>query len=251
MIASPDEGDAVQERDERIDQTLVRLQGETSLHARFEILQALVEYWHGAISPLDGFSNAELEHLSLPDPLRRWYSWAGRRTEIMSGQNWFFTPYSPQPYLKPTREDGYLLFQRENQGVYEWATLPEGEDPPVFGRYSDEAWQKEEVSLSQHLILNCLFEAIICHASYSASTAWIKEEQLAPILEHFSGLAIPAWHWPGPTCFYFGGGAFMAVTSNKPSGEETGHSIWLGAKHENALKFLRPYVSDTWEHAEL
>jgi hypothetical protein len=240
----------VRAQDEQIDQTLVQLEAATTPQSRFKVLQALVEYWHGPIRPLDGFSNAELSHLLLPDPLRSWYGWAGRRNEIMSGQNWFFSPYSPQPYLKLTQEEGYLLFQRENQSVYEWATLPEGEDPLVFGRYRDERWEKEEVSLSQHLILNCMFEAIMCHATYSASTAWIKDEQLTPILKHLSQLAIPAWRWPGSTRFCFGGGAFMAVTSDL-SGGEPGHSIWVGAKHESALEFLHAYVNDTWDHVEL
>jgi hypothetical protein len=235
---------------EQVDQALAQLESAATPKARFEILQQLVSYWHGPISPSDGFSEAELKDLLLPGPLRSWYRWAGRRTEIMSGQNWFCSPHPPQPYLDLIVREGYLLFQRENQGVYEWATLAEGEDPPVFGRYSDESWEKEKLTLSEHLILNCLFEAIMCHATYSASTAWIEHEQLTPILKHFSPLAIPAWRWPADTCFYFGGGAFMSVASHSAE-KQTGWSIWVGAKHQNALEFLHAYVNDTWDHVEL
>jgi hypothetical protein len=142
----------MREKHEQIDQALVQLGSATTPQTRFEVLQELVRYWHGPISSQDGFSNAELKHLLLPDPLINWYRWAGRRTEIMSGQNWFFSPQGPGPYLGLRLEADYLLFQQENQGVYEWATLPAGEDPPVFGRYSDEMWEKEEVSLSEHLM---------------------------------------------------------------------------------------------------
>ena len=60
---------------------------------------------------------------------------------------------------------GRLLFYVENQGVYQWSTLLEGDDPPVFGRYEGRGrWAKEGVTLSEHLILMCLFEAVMCHA---------------------------------------------------------------------------------------
>jgi hypothetical protein len=240
----------LREHDEPIDKTLTQLSSATTPQVRFKVLQELAMYWHGPIGSQDGFSEAELKDVSLPDPLHRWYRWAGRRTEIMSGQNWFFSPHNPGPSLDLIMEDGYLLFQRENQAVYEWATLPEGEDPPVFGRYTEQSWEKEEVSLSEHLILNCLFEAIMCRATYSASAAWIEHERLSRILEHFSALASPAWRWPGLTRFYFGKGAFMYVASY-PSEKETTRSVWLGAKEANALDFLRPYVDKTWDHVEL
>ena len=235
---------------EQIDQTLIQLGSVTAPQSRFEILQALVEYWHGPISALDGFTNAELKHLSLPDPLRSWYAWAGRRIEIMSGQNWFFSPQASRLHLELSLDGGYLIFQRENQGVYEWATLSEGEDPPVFGRYRDKSWAREEVKLSEHLILNCLFEAIVGHASHSASTAWIQPEQLSTMVAPLWLLPIPAWRWPGSMRFYFGRGAFMSVCSYRP-GEESGHSVWVGAKNANALEFLRPHVDSTWDHVQL
>jgi hypothetical protein len=45
----------------------------------------------------------------------------------------------------------------------------DGDDPPVFGRYqSTDPWAQEGVTLSEHLILACLFEAVICDAKYGA-----------------------------------------------------------------------------------
>ncbi len=80
----------------------------------------------------------------------------------------------------------------ENQGVYQWTTLPDGDDPPVFGRYEDRGrWAREKTTLSGHLILTCLFEAVMCHANYAASVAWLEEEKLAAIVRHIPPLAIP------------------------------------------------------------
>jgi hypothetical protein len=67
-------------------------------------------------------SDAELAALPpLPLPLRWWYRWAGKRSEVMSGQNFLFEP-RPDDQLKYRQlriEDGHLRFYIENQGVYE------------------------------------------------------------------------------------------------------------------------------------
>ena len=63
-----------------------------------------------------------------------------------------------------------VLFLSENQGGYGWATLPEGDDPPVWGSVDcgQEPWVEYGVSLSEFLIQACLFEAVNA-AAYSAS----------------------------------------------------------------------------------
>ena len=60
-------------------------------------------------------------------------------------------------YGQLTVKDGRLHFYAENQGVYQWSTLPHGEDPPVFGRYGGRGrWGQEDITLTEHLILMCL-----------------------------------------------------------------------------------------------
>src|SRR5215471_3575169 len=221
-----------------VDVALARLSGPTTAEDRFEVLQELVRYWHGPIEPQDGIKQEELDGVRLPLPLRRWYCWAGNREEILSGQNFLFSPKGDLHGFRKLRvEHDHLLFYIENQGVYQWATLPEGDDPPVFGRYDDgEAWRPEGIALSEHLIIACLFEAILCHSPYGASTAWLKEDKLQQIVGQTPHLSTLTWRWPGATRFYVGRGAFMCVCAHQIHGE-TGYSILIGAKTYEPLQF--------------
>lgn len=226
-----------------LDAALGRLRHPANVEERLWVLRRLVEYWHGPIRPEDGIPEAELEGLTIPYPLRWWYRRAGRRTEILSGQN----------RLKPpdglSRADGKLLFYVENQGCYHWGTEPEGDDPPVFGREDDsDPWEAEGVSLSEHLILACLFEAILCHSPYGAAAAWLEESVLDRIIEHVSPIPVGPWRWIGPTRFHAGGGAFLYTMPNGEMGGRRGYSVWIGAKTEHPLQFLKPYIDEGWEY---
>ena len=168
-------------------------------------------------------SDDEIGGVKLPLPLRWWYRWAGKRKDVMSGQNFLFVPrdYSHK-YRILAVVAGRLHFYVENQGVYQWATLPDGDDPPVFGRYEYRGrWAREKITLSEHLILTCLFEAVMCHANNAASVARLEEEKLAAIARHIPPLAIPPWRWLGMR-FFAAQGAFMWAAENsrgKPYGK--------------------------------
>jgi hypothetical protein len=73
-----------------IDRALDRLRQPTTVHDRLAILQEFIEFWHGPIRPEDGMTDAEMTSQPLPLPLRWWYRFAGKRSEIMSGQNILF-----------------------------------------------------------------------------------------------------------------------------------------------------------------
>src|SRR5262249_12896422 len=167
-----------------LDHALDRLRQPTSVHDRLAILQNLIEFWHGPIRPEDGMTDAEMTSLPLPLPLRWWYRFAGKRAEIMSGQNILFVPRDFQNRHRMLQiVNDRLLFYVENQGVYQWSTLQHGDDSPVFGRFEGRGrWAKEQVTLSEHLILMCLFEAVMCHANYGASAAWLDEDQLGAMV---------------------------------------------------------------------
>jgi hypothetical protein len=235
-----------------LDQALDRLRQPTTVHDRLAILQQLVEFWHGPILPQDGMSDAEMTSLPLPLPLRFWYRWAGRRAEIMSGQNILFVPRDFQNKYRMLRvTNGRLFFYVENQGVYQWSTLRQGDDPPVFGRYEGRGrWANEGVTLSEHLILMCLFEAVMCHAKYEASVGWLEEQQLHPIVRHIPQLAIGPWRWTDTT-FFGRGGAFMCTARYPIRDGTNGYSVWIGAKTSEPLQFLKPLVNEKWEHVSL
>jgi hypothetical protein len=232
-----------------VDQALNRLKHPTTVHDRLDILRSLVNFWHGPTRPEDGMSDAEIGGVQLPLPLRWWYRWAGKREEVMSRQNFLFVPrdWRFRHRVLHVRK-GRLYFYVENQGVYQWSTLPDGDDPPIFGRYECRGrWARERVTLSQHLILACLFEAIICHARYGARVTWLDEDKFNLITRTIPPLAIPPWRWC-ETRFFAGRGAFMCATENGEINGKKGYSIHIGAKTEHPLQFLKPYLDDRWEY---
>ncbi len=226
-----------------IDAALDRLRCQIDVEERLRVLRRLVAFWHGPIGPGDGLGEKELAGLAIPDPLRWWYRWAGNRRNVISGQNELLAPE------KLLARDDRLVFYGENQWCYEWATLFEGDDPPVFGRVrASDPWEPEGMLLSEHLILACLFEAILCHSSYGASASWLQQSVLDEIIEHVPPIAINPRRWGGSARFYAKGGAFMCTMPNVEIDGELGYSVWIGAKTEHSLRFLKPLIDEAWEH---
>ena len=229
----------------RIDASLQRLHENTTTKDRLEILRDVAEYWHGLLGPEDGVSEEEVAGRQMPYPLRRWYRLAGRRNEIMSGQNWLLPPD------KLEMKDGLLLFYGENQWCYEWATQPSGGDPPVCGRCdATDPWQPEGMVLSEFLIQICLFEAVMCHCRYGASSAWIDADIIVEIGKEIHPIPIGQWGWCG-TQFWAGNGAFAFIMNCGEHQGRPGYSIWIGAKTEHPLAFLKSVVNDDWEYISL
>lgn len=240
-----------------VDAALDRLRAGTTWEERFGVLKRLVEYWHGPIHASDGMAEAELAGIQMPTVLRDWYRWAGNRGEILSGQNFLSEP------RKLEIDDGLLQFYVENQGVYQWATLADGDDPPVFGRYPPRTfgvpsieelsqpglhdWEPEGVSLSEHLILTCLFEAVMC-SKYGASAASADYNVLAEIANTIPPIAIGEWRWLDGARFHARNGAFMITSQNYEDWGESARSVWIGAKNEHSLQFLKRHVNESWEH---
>jgi hypothetical protein len=232
-----------------LDRSLDQLGSPTTVHDRLDVLRQLVNFWHGPIRPEDGMSDVEIGGVPLPLPLRWWYRWAGKRNDVLSGQNFLFVPRDYRnKYRVLAVRDGRLRFYVENQGVYEWATLPNGDDPPVFGRYGLKGrWAQEQVTLSEHLILMCLFELMTRHNGYGATAAWLDAKRLEAIVTHIPPLAIAPWRWMGAK-FFAGRGAFMCTALNGKSGSEKQYSVWIAAKTEQPLQFLKPLLDHAWEH---
>ncbi len=237
-----------------VDRALDRLRSPIAAEDRFSVLQQLVDYWHGPIQPEDGMSDVEIGSMPIPLALRRWYRWAGKRTEVMSGQNILLVPRDYEHrHRMLALKDRRLHFYVENQGVYQWSTLPDGNDPPVFGRWECKGrWAQEKITLSEHLILMCLFEAVSCHAKYEASIGWLKQERLDEIVKNIPPVAIRPWRWLGMR-FFVGQGVFVCAAENRNpkkkyrAGEKRYYSVNISAKTEHPLQFLKPFVDDEWD----
>ena len=74
---------------------------------------------------------------TLPNPLHRLYSFAGRWNRPHPDVEEEVEIFSIQDHLRPVDRleptpDGKLIFLDENSGNWKCATLPEGDDPPVW-----------------------------------------------------------------------------------------------------------------------
>jgi hypothetical protein len=237
----------------RLDAALSRLGPTADAETRFAVLRELTTYWHGPIGAEDGLSEETCSSTPMPNALMRWYRWAGRRSAILSAQNVLLRPEppqseGPQPY-RLRMSDSRLLFYTENQGCYFWSTLAKGEDPPVFGRAEMTGpWQPEGMTLTEHLILACLFEAILCHSPYGANCVAISRTAAEEIAAFIPPVAISPWRWLDGAAFHAGHGAFMVLTGlNSPDEQSVG--IWVGAKSQTSLNFLHSIGYIDWEYA--
>ncbi len=185
----------------------------------------------------------------IPFPLRWWYQLTGRNDSIMSGQNKLLGPEEVE-----LDQEGRLLFYVENQGVYLWSTTFDGDDPAVWGRFNESGfpWKKEEMLLSEFLIGACLFQAIM-QAPFGASAACAEQSTLNEISAELTSLSLAPWRWPSyPSRFFARNGALMFVSPNDDNQGNKAFSIWIGAKSEQPLAFLKPIVDEkTWEFAAI
>lgn len=167
---------------------------------RFDALEAFIKYWVGPRSPEFGATDEQIEQLKIPDPLRRLYkfcfNWPGDNS-----QQWGIPLLSRQNVLKRIQisdksyhelPDGLVIFASDNQGVTSWATLVEGEDPPVYGLdyewgafytspdgQEHRRWTEISPSLTDFLIGFALHE--LCIANWiSIPTSFINYTQKYP-----------------------------------------------------------------------
>ena len=217
-----------------------------STDARLSTLRRLVEYWHGPLGDSDGIPESEIPRIEIPAPLRWWYRVGGRREEAFCAQNHLLG--FEHPY-QLAREAGKLVFYRECQGVWEMATLATGEDPPTWSRIAEPgaAWIPETAPLSIALIQACILEASV-QSMYFASSYCATREIVDLIERHVPPLLDGDWHVPSfPTRFFVGGGALGFVSAPNSFDDEDGYSVWLGAKSEHPLQFLRKTDPEVWE----
>src|SRR5712691_3766904 len=94
-------------------------------------LEKFLRLWHVPTSSWSGIDKDKLQETQLPEPLRRFFEFAGE----WPSDNWFGSRFVNQDILLPFEllrvEDAKLLFGFESQGVWKCATERDGRDPPV------------------------------------------------------------------------------------------------------------------------
>lgn len=232
----------------KLDEAFSQLGPHSATEDRLNVLRQVAEFWHGPIGFDDGFTEGELRGKPIPQPLRWWFRLAGHRTSIMSGQNDLLC--SDKLAID---DDGWLVFYVEAQGVYLWATLPEGDDPLVFGRFNEpeNPWTEEGMTLSEFLLGACVFEAIM-NAPFGAWASWVEQSTLDTLVVELPALPLIPWRWPAYPCRFFARhGVAMLACPNDDSQGNKAFTIKVGAKTAEPLAFLRDIVDGDWEYVVL
>ncbi len=188
---------------------------DTTADARLTGLELFLESWLGPRRPEYGESAENLAKMELPGSLHRFYAFAGRWPPAFPPYcaNRFhvqdrFLPLDPHPWGNVHRSGPYLVFAAENQGVWQVATLPTGEDPKVWisencsHRTPNPTWRTLEDPLSHFLVTFVLQETM-----FSSKFLACREGALSVFAT--AGLEVePVWlnaefAWPGFQHSYF------------------------------------------------
>lgn len=197
--------------------------------------------------PEFGIPRNDLAAIQMPEPLRRFYEFAGRWPGLYR-QNRLLAP-------DELRHDGdKLVFYEENQVVFEWATDLEGEDPPVWFREPGAdpnygRWHAERAPLSAFLLQSLLLEFTFgLGATAGTSSGWsIPSEIVARIVDPLEPVPF------GPL-----GGQYDSSTSWLFASDDlivrvemTGFAaewwVTVAATCREAFEYLRPIIADGGE----
>jgi len=168
--------------------------------ARLTGLERFLEFWLGPRRSEYGEAAETLDYMELPAALRRFYAFAGRWPPAHPpwAANRFCAqdrclPIEPGKWGNIYRSCDYFVFVAENQGVWEVATLAEGEDPGVWmsedcsHRTPNPHWRALAEPLSHFLVTFVLQECIF-------SAEWRASEENALTVFENAGCAIePIW----------------------------------------------------------
>ncbi|MDX1965443.1 MAG: hypothetical protein SFX18_20020 [Pirellulales bacterium] len=195
-------------------------------------------------SPVD-----EIQSIELPDPLRRFYCFAGRWPGHNSATP-FANRFCMQDTLCAIRENGYaptlqlmdgrLVFVWENQGVWVAATERTGTDPPVWlsencsHREILKVWRRLDNPLSHFLVSFVLQELLFGSRILGVSTntralfndAGVKTEPVWLKGEY-------AWNLHRPSYFLAAGCIIVRNAPNEADGDD-----WYGCNSTEGERIL-------------
>jgi hypothetical protein len=196
-----------------------RLREATTAADRLAELERFLVYWFGPHRAEYGEPADSLA--GMPDPLRRFYAFAGRwPSPNHDSDQPFYTGggghHLRAPDAVTARDDGTLDFFMEYQGDWEGLTLPAGDDPPVWldGCFDAGDRRREKVSdsLSRFLVTHCLTTILYEDENAPCSVS----ARSGPLVDRFHSNFGPAellWDagdltWP-TSCLVYGGQFYL------------------------------------------
>jgi hypothetical protein len=206
-------------------------------------LERFIRFWLGPRREAYGEPESALRRRRLPAPLRRLYAFAGRWTRQHPQTTDQANIFSIDDGLRSLNQlertpDGKLTFLDESSGNWSCATLPEGDDPPVwvddtFEEYHQGKWGLVANSLSQFLVTFCLRE--LMHGSKRC----LSGKALTDVFESSKEHAVPLWV-NQPYVYLPKGYSFYLLHGRVLVGQGHG-ATWLAANHKDGIRFLESH----------
>lgn len=212
-------------------------------HVEGDSLERFLSHWYGP--PDRKPVAAAVDGNGVPGPLRDWFELTSRWSTPVATQNRVLS----QPWV----EDGKLVFWVENQGVWLWATAPDGADPPVYDRENVDGavWQPTGELLSAFLVHVAVFEAVM-GAAHGGCACWVSPAQWEEILAPLRPLPMPEWRWPTGGHRLYAADGLLALGGPNPGPGETAETaaireVWVAADKPERLAYLRKIESVEWD----
>ncbi len=209
-------------------------------------LEKFILFWHGPRRAGYGEPESALATFPLPYPLKRLYAFAGRWPPSNPDYAAAANAFCVQDALRPSSglgrsDDGKVVFLDENQGNWTCATLPEGDDPPVwvedvFEVYRQGRWGLVTPSLSRFLVTFCLQESLF------GAKFCVSDETFTALFESSKASAVPLW-LNGPYAYSEGTHNFYLLHESVLVGVIHG-SAWLAANDDKGVAFLTAHESE-------
>ena len=174
--------------------------------------------WEGFLATwrpgeLRGYAASDLEGTLVPPALRGYYELAGRLP------TWNLHLVAPEAL---TVESGRIRFVVEEQGVYSFATLPGGDDPPVWLVDEDRSVQLDE-PLSGFLHQYALFEAQGM-AGGTGGWGYVRRQDVPQFLSVIPRLSLASWPHPSGTLSFHVGAGLIGLVFDTGEGEVEVHA---------------------------
>ena len=160
-----------------------------------------------------GYDPFDLDGVSIPRVLHRYYELAGR----LSTWNLHLVPPD-----ELTVENGRVRFVVEEQGVYSFVTLPEGDDAPVWLVEDERAVELDE-PLSRFLYQYALFEAQGM-ATGAGGWGYVRREDLPRLLAVLPRVRLASWPHPSGEVTFHAGRELIGVVFDTGEAEVELHA---------------------------
>ena len=212
---------------------------------RMSGLERLLQRYLGPRQPEFGATEDQIRSIEMPEPLQRFFRFAGRWPSQTSRVNRFCnqddlgaiteTEFSPKlQYM-----DDRLAFVWENQGVWVAATDPTGVDPPVwiaedYDHKTEPTWWKIGNPLS-HFLVSFVLQELLFGSEFVAVApgAMRKFEQAGLPIEPVWIKGEYAWNYGCLSYFFVGEQFLVRRSSDKADGKD-----WYACRNRKGAELL-------------